>query len=597
MKNDKEFKQNRALWPFMRRMLRYAFRYPRWMLSFLFWICVVSVIDAVYPLILIQMIDGYIAPALQALREQGTPFDYSGLYYYGGIFFVVSAIQIIGIYIFIQHTGRVREYVMTDLREAMFRRLQRLSFSFYDKNATGWLLSRLVSDTDRVAELISWGLIEVLWGLSMILFCILVLMGYHWQLGLMVAASIPVMLIASVRIRKRVLDYSRQSRKINSELTATYNEHINGIAINKSTAQEARVSSEFEQVSERMRRVSYRAAFHTALYIPLVIVIGSLAAAAVIYWGGQITLAGGITVGVLIAAFDYATKIFLPISDISMFYATAQSSLSAGERIFSLIEEPIEIADKPDATDFGRIRGEIRFENVDFQYVEGHPVLQQFNLHIPAGQTLALVGATGEGKTTIANLVARFYEPTGGVLRIDGEDYQQKTLRSLRAQLGIVLQTPHLFAGSIRDNIRYGKPEANDAEIRQALDLVGAPEFGERLDEEVGEEGGRLSVGEKQLLSFARALLIRPAILIMDEATSSIDTITEARIQAGIRRILEGRTAIVIAHRLSTIKNADRILVIQGGKIAEAGSHGELMAQKGKYYELYTRQLRAEVLQ
>jgi ATP-binding cassette subfamily B protein len=394
---------------------------------------------------------------------------------------------------------------------------------------------------------------------------------------LVVALSIPLMLIASVRIRMLVLDYSRRARKINSDLTANYNEHINGIAINKSTAQERRVGREFEVLSDRMRHTSYRAAFYTALYVPVVVIIGSLAAAVVVFWGGSMATAvpAGITVGVLIASFDIATKIFMPITDISMFYATAQSSLSAGERIFSLIEEPIEIKDAPDATDFGRIRGEIMFRNIDFHYIAGHQVLKGFNLHIPAGQTLALVGATGEGKTTIANLVARFYQPTGGQLLIDGQNYMQKTLHSLRTQMGIVLQTPHLFSGTIRNNIRYGKPNATDAEITETLALVGASEFAARLDEQVGEEGGQLSVGEKQLLSFARALLINPAILIMDEATSSIDTITEARIQQSISRILKGRTAIVIAHRNKAVQICVGIFVTNKAKNASDAAHAE----------------------
>jgi ATP-binding cassette subfamily B protein len=345
-----------------------------------------------------------------------------------------------------------------------------------------------------------------------------------------------------------------------------------------------------------MQGTSYRAAYYTSMYIPLVILSGSFASAFVVYFGGSMALAvpAIITVGTLVAALDYANKIFIPIVDISMFYARAQGSLSAGERIFSLIDEPLDIKDADSATDFDSIKGAIQFEQIAFYYNKEQAILKDFNLSIKAGESIALVGATGEGKSTIANLVARFYDPKAGALKIDGIDYKTKTLKSLRKQLGMVLQTPHLFMGSIRDNIRYAKKEATDAEIIATLALVGADHFVARLDEEVGEEGENLSMGEKQLISFARAILPNPKILIMDEATSSIDTITEAKIQKSIQQMLENRTAIIIAHRLSTIKNCNGILVIQKGNIIEDGSHPILMQKKGAYYNLYTKQLRAE---
>ncbi|BDS14501.1 ABC transporter ATP-binding protein [Aureispira anguillae] len=598
---DQQFSSKRALLPFLKRIGGYAWQYPKWVLGLLFWVMIVAVADALFPLLLKVMIDDAITPQLEALKlaqDQGTNYvlDFSLIYYYTGIFILIGLIQAIGVYLFIRYAGRIQEYVMHDLRKAMFERLQKLSFSFYDRSASGWLLTRLTSDTDRVAEVISWGLLEAFWGISMISFCLVVLFIYSWKLGLIVALSIPFMLVVSVKIRLLVLQYSRASRKINSELTATFSEHINGIVVNKSTAQEARVSQEFQALSGRMHHASYRASYYTAMYIPVVILTGSFAAAFVVYFGGKMTLAipAIITVGTLIAAIDYATKIFIPIVDISMFYARAQGSLSAGERIFSLIDEPISIQDQAGATAFGAIKGAIRFEQVDFYYNPEHPVLENFNLQINAGQSIALVGATGEGKSTIANLVARFYEPQNGCIKIDGEDYQQKTIHSLRSQLGMVLQTPHLFIGSIRDNIRYAKKEATDTEIIAALELVGATQFINRLDEAVGEEGENLSMGEKQLLSFARAILPNPKIIIMDEATSSIDTITEAKIQQSIHKMLQNRTAIIIAHRLSTIKNCDRILVIQKGKIIEDGSHSDLMKQGGKYHSLYTKQLSAE---
>jgi len=307
-----------------------------------------------------------------------------------------------------------------------------------------------------------------------------------------------------------------------------------------------------------------------------------------------ITIPPEITVGLLAAFFGYATLIYEPILDISRFYSQAQNCISAGERIFSLLDTQPMIKDKPGADDFAEINGDIEFENVSFHYEKDKPVLRNVNLKIDAGQSVALVGETGGGKSTIINLICRFYEPTGGVLKIDGTDYMDKTIQSLGSKLGVVLQTPHLFSGSIRENIRYGRGDANEEDIVNSLLLIGGDEFINRLDEEAGENGDKLSLGEKQLISFARAVLANPRIFIMDEATSSVDTLTEAKIQNGIQEMIKGRTSIIIAHRLSTIKNCDRILVVKKGSIIEDGNHHDLMLEKGYYYNLYTRQLREQ---
>lgn len=598
---DQIFDQKRALVPFLRRLFKYAWNYPRWVYGLILWIVAVAVVEALFPLLLKATIDEAITPQLAGLSqlsgaERLAIINWQPVWYYTSLFIGLGIIQFLGVYFFIRYAGRIQEYVIHDLRQAMFKRLQQLSFSFYDRSASGWLLTRLTSDTDRVAEVISWGLLEAFWGISTIACCLGVLLVYNWKLGLIVAGAIPVLLVLSIHIRKLVLNYSRVARRINSDLTATFSEHINGLMVNKSTAQEARVSQEFEQLTKRMQTASFRAAYYTSLYIPLVILIGSIATAMVIYWGGYmaIGLEAVISVGTLIAALDYTTKIFIPIVEISMFYARAQGALSAGERIFSLIDEPIDIADAPTATAFDTLRGSIQFDQVGFAYSNGQQVLENFDLTIPAGQSVALVGATGEGKSTIANLVARFYEPTTGRVLIDGEDYQQKTLHSLRSQLGMVLQTPHLFEGSIRENLCYAYPKASDDAIKAALELAGAQQFLARLDEPVGEEGENLSLGEQQLLSFARAILPNPRILIMDEATSSVDTLTELRLQEGVQKMLEERTAIIIAHRLSTIKNCDRILVIHQGAVVEDGSHEELLQLQGRYYHLYTQQITAD---
>ncbi len=598
MLKDQQYTDKGALLPFLKRIFHYAMQYRLWFWTFIVGVVIVGIVDAVYPLIWMHYLDSAIMPAVEVYKQSWdkgiTPsIDYQGLWFYGGLFLLNGLLQLIGVFVFVKLGGYMEENVMYRLRKEMFSRLQELSFSYYDKSASGWLLSRISSDTKRVTVLISWGFLEVIWGITMIIACLGAMFYYNWKLALIVAAAIPFLMIVSIKIRMLILKYSREARKINSELTANFNEHINGVAVNKMTSQEQRVSGEFKGLSDNMRRSSYRAAYYTAMYFPLVVFTGSIAAAFVLYAGGWMAIGqdSQITVGILAAFFSYATLIFLPIMDISRFYAMAQGCISAGERIFSLIDEVPEIKDREGATDFGIIQGNIEFENVDFAYVEDKMVYENLNLSIKAGQSIALVGATGGGKSTITNLVGRFYEPTKGTLKIDGEDYLHKTLHSLRSQLGVVLQTPHLFSGTLRDNIKYGRLTATDEEIKQTLQMVGAAHFISRLDEEVGEAGDKLSIGEKQLISFARALLSNPRILVMDEATSSIDTLTEAKIQKGIAQMIAGRTSIIIAHRLSTIKNCDRILVIKNGQILEDGSHKELLQQKGYYYDLYTKQV------
>jgi len=594
---EQEFNSKGALFPFLKRILKYAWRYKKWMQGFIFWVIIIGIVDASFPIALQLMIDDAVIPQLQNIKRiEGYEVEYDSIYKYMFIFLLISMLQIIGVYQIVKFTGRVSEHVMRDLRADLFKKLQHLSFSYYDKNASGWLLSRFTSDVDKVAEVTSWALMEATWGTTMIIFCSFALFYFNWQLALIVIISIPIMLLASIRIRMLVLKYSRESRKINSEITASYNEHVSGVSIIKSTAQEHQVADVFRKLSGRMRLSSYNAAFYTAGYLPIVILIGSLAAAGVVFWGGSLGIAAsaGITVGILAAAFEYSMKIFFPIIDISMFYAKAQGSLSAGERIFRVLDEELEVKNSENATDISTIKGAIEFENVTFHYNADNPILKGFNLKIPAKQSIAFVGATGSGKSTVVKLISRFYEPVNGQIKIDGQDYKDFTLQSLRSQMGVVLQTPHLFAGTIRENIAFGKKNTTDEEIKETLRLVGAEQFIEKLDEQVGEDGSSFSLGQRQLLSFARALVANPRIFIMDEATSSIDTLTEAKIQQSIATILKGRTALIIAHRLSTIKNCDRILVIDKGNIIEDGSHQELIAVRGRYFNLYTKQLREE---
>jgi len=599
--NETKFSNEGSLYPFLKRLFTYSLRYRKWLAGFVVFVLGVAAVEAIFPLIWLSLLDNAIVPAIEKNKSlaagsvNGEP-DLGLLTYYSGIIFFLGIALSGSVFMFINFAGKIQEYVMYDIRQDLFKKLQELTFSFYDKSAVGWLMSRITSDTIKVTELISWGFIEFVWGVGMIIFCITAMLIYNVKLALIVILTIPVLTLISVKLRKLILKYSRESRRFNSEITASYNEHIVGVEVNKSMVQESRASGEFDSLSDKMRISSYKSAYFSALYQPLVIFGGSVAAALIIFYGGSmaVTFPPEISVGMLAAFFGYATLIYEPILDISRFYSQAQNSISAGERIFSLLDTQPTINDRENATDFSEINGDIEFENVSFFYEKNKPVLENMNLKINAGESIALVGETGGGKSSIINLICRFYEPTGGVIKIDGTDYTEKTTVSLRNKLGVVLQTPHLFSGTIRENIKYGRDDADEKEVVNSLLLIGGDEFINRLDEEVGEGGEKLSLGEKQLISFARAILADPRIFIMDEATSSIDTLAEAKIQNGIHELIKGRTSIIIAHRLSTIKNCDRIIVIKKGKIVEDGSHKQLMHSKGSYYSLYTRQLREQ---
>jgi ATP-binding cassette subfamily B protein len=390
----------------------------------------------------------------------------------------------------------------------------------------------------------------------------------------------------------------RQVRKINSKITGAYNENITGVRVTKSLTREEEDLGEFQMLSSDMYRAAYRAAWLSALFLPVVQLISATAVSAVVWFGGLQVQVGTMTIGGIQAFVGYITFMLWPVQEMARVYAQMQQSIASAERAFSLIDAVPDIQEKPEASDPGTIRGDIVFENVSFRYEEGKPVLQDFNLCVKQGETIALVGPTGGGKSTIVNLLCRFYEPVNGRILINNQDYTDLTLHAIHSRLGMVLQTPHLFSGMVRENLRYGRLDATDAEIEEAAKLAGAHDFIVTLekgyDENVGEGGSLLSVGQKQLISLARAVLARPEIFIMDEATSSVDTLTEALIQKGMETMMYGRTSFIIAHRLSTIKRADRILVIENGAIAEMGSHAELIRARGHYYRLYTQQFRKE---
>jgi len=518
--------------------------------------------------------------------------------------------QVICIVGFCYLAGRVEVGMCYRVRDKAFRRLQELSFSYYDKTPVGYMIARMTSDTQRLGDTVGWGLIDLLWSLAYVVMCAGTMLILDWKLALCVLAVIPVIAAVAVYFQKRILKSYREVRKTNSKITGAFNEGIMGAKTTKTLVREEANFGEFRGLTATMKGAAIHAAVMSALFMPIVTTLGALAAAFALWRGGSNVFAGAMSFGTLTAFISYATSMFEPISSIARVFAELQSAQASAERVFAMMETEPEIEDGEDVTaEFGdsfqpktenwpELKGDIEFQNVSFQYSGGEKVLKNFNLHVKAGETIALVGETGSGKSTIVNLICRFYEPTEGRILIDGADYRTRSQMWLQSHLGYVLQQPHLFSGTIRENIRYGRLDATNEEVEAAARLVDAEDFILRFDKgydtDVGEGGNRLSIGQKQLISFARALIANPAIFVLDEATSSVDTETEQKIQQAIQTVLEGRTSFIIAHRLSTIRHADRILVIRHGEITECGTHRELILQRGYYYDLYANQFREE---
>lgn len=568
------------------RILKQIKPYWHWVLGFVLMIAGTSVLDAFFTFLGKQIVDqGILANDPARLRQILT--------LYGGLA-VVQAITVFG---FIYLAGVLGERVQYDLRRKLFNHLQELSFSYFDKTPLGWIMSRVTSDSRRIAELVTWGLVDITWSILNIVTSLIFMATINLRLALIVLIIVPVMVAIAVYFKTRILSEYRRVRKLNSELTGAYSENISGVRVVKALVREKRNLDEFSEKSSNLYRAAYRAAWLSALFLPLVQLVGALGVAAVVWYGGlQAQIDGAITIGGIQAFLSYLTFMLWPIQDMARVYAEMQQSVASAERVFSLIDAEPDVVDREDASEPETLRGEVVYDDVGFYYEPDEPVLEHFSLRVREGERIALVGPTGGGKSTIVNLLARFYEPTSGEIRIGGRDYTEMTQRGIQSRIGMVLQTPHLFSGTIRDNIRYGRLDATDEEVVEAAKIAKAHEFIVGLehgyDEEVGEGGGLLSVGQKQLISLARAVLADPDILIMDEATSSVDTLTEALIQQGMEAVMRDRTSVVIAHRLSTIRSADRILVIENGAIVEMGSHRELIQAGGQYYDLYTRQFR-----
>jgi ATP-binding cassette subfamily B protein len=562
--------------------------YWKWVVGFVVFVGIVALLDSFFAYLRKLIIDdGILSGSKTALANT--------LALYGGSV-VLQASAVLGM-IFL--AGILGERLQYDLRQKMFNHLQDLSFSYFNRTPVGWIMARVSSDSSRIAELVTWGTLDSTWAVMSILSAAYFMFALNWNLALIVLGTLPILLVVAVYFKTKIMVEFRRVRKLNSKIVGTYNENITGVRVVKALCREEANLGEFSVLAGDMYKSSFRAAWLSALFLPLVQVISAVAIGGVVWLGGRQVEVGGMTIGTIQAFITYVTFMMWPIQDLARVYAEMQHSVASAERVFSLLDAVPEVTDVPGALDPGTIRGQIEFDHVNFAYEDGKPVLRDLSLQVRPGETIALVGPTGGGKTTLVNLMCRFYEPKSGVIRIGGRDYRELSMHAIQSHIGVVLQTPHLFSGTIRENIRYGRLDATDEEVEQAAQLAGAHEFIAALEkgyeDEVGEGGSRLSVGQKQLVSLARAILARPEIFVMDEATSSVDTLTETLIQRGMERLMEGRTSFIIAHRLSTIRRADRILVIEDGAIREMGSHAELIRRRGKYYELYTRQFRDEL--
>jgi ATP-binding cassette, subfamily B, bacterial len=563
---------------------------PYWtrVIGFAVTILLVSILDAYFTYINKNIVDmGINMKDPTAVMRLATTY---------GSFIVLQALMV---FTCIYLANVMGERVQYDLRKKMFNHLQDLSLSFYSQMAVGRLMARVTSDSGRVSELVTWGVLDTTWAVVNITTSAYFMMCINWQLGLMVLLIVPILVIIAVQFRKKILVEFRNSRRANSKITGAYNENIQGVRVVKALGREDENLLEFQELTTKMYRASYRAAWLSALFLPAVQIVSSVALGAIIWYGGLQAQTGLLTIGGIQAFVSYLTFMLWPVQDLARVYAEMQHSIASAERIFKLLDTLPEVRNREDAVEARTLLGEIEFDHVDFYYEDRKPVLTDFTLKVKPGETIALVGPTGGGKSTIVNLLCRFFEPRKGVIRINGRDYLDYKLQSIHSRIGIVLQTPHLFSGTVRENIRYGRLEATNDEVEEAANIAGAHDFIVTLDkgydQNVGEGGNLLSVGQKQLISLARAVLAKPELFIMDEATSSVDTLTEALIQRGMESLMQGRTSFVIAHRLSTIRRANRILVVENGRIAEQGTHTELLRERGHYYRLYTQQFRHQL--
>lgn len=561
-----------------------------------------SLADSIYPLFTSYALDTFVAG--KTLR---------GIVPFSLLYLLLMAVTEAVNYYCLYKCGVVEMKVDRDLRNASFNHLQTLSFSYFNQNNVGYIHARVMSDTGKIGELVAWRLMDFVWEASYILFVIVMMLAINVRLAAWTLLIFPAGVLIITYFQRRLVEGNRKIREINSTITGNFNEGITGARSIRTLVIEKLMQRDFEKDTTRMRKASIKTTHYSALFASVVTMLSSFALAVVLWRGGKITMQGVIRLGTLSVFMSYAVGMLEPVQNVIQTLAAFISIQVNIERFTKLLEVKSDVADSKEVIEkygdnftakkenWEPLHGDVEFRDVSFRYPDGKElVLDHFNLKVQQGTNVAIVGETGAGKSTLVNLVCRFYEPTSGQVLIDGKDVRLRSQLWLHSSIGYVLQSPHLFSGTVRDNLRYGKPDASDEEIWQALHTVAAEyvvrKMDKGLDSEVGEGGDLLSTGEKQLLSFARALLADPRLLILDEATASIDTVTEKAIQDAIRTVIKGRTSFVIAHRLSTITNADIILAVKDGKIVEQGTHAQLMARKGYYYELYMRQLDAAVM-
>ena len=602
-KKEKEFHSTSFDWGLWKGLMPYLKPYKKDFMGIFVANVLCALIDVAFPL--------FQRYAIDSLVGEGRT---DGLMLFGISYAALVVLQALTVVSFSRASMRLEMNFGRDLRRAQFVHLQKLSLSYYNATPVGYLLARTMNDTGRISGMIGWSVADLIWSVLYMAGSYIAMILLNWRLALPVLLVVPVLGLLTAYFQPKILRWNRQIRKLNSRITGAFNEGITGAKTSKTLVVEERNDKSFQELTDEMERSGIRAARLSAVYVPLILFCGTVATALVLVQGGLLEREGVLLLGTLSAFFSYATGLFGPIQQTAQNLSEFISLQASLERVLSLLREEPQIKDRdeviaaygdvfhPKMDVWPALKGDITFEDVSFHYPDGaEDVISHFNLHIPAGTTVAIVGETGAGKSTLVNLACRFFEPTGGRVLIDGVDYRERSQLWLHSSLGYVLQTPHLFSGTIMENIRYGRLEAADEEVYAAARAVSADTVVEKLekgyDTQVGEGGDRLSTGEKQLISFARAVLADPRIFVLDEATSSIDTETEQLIQKATAQLLKGRTSFLIAHRLSTIRQADLILVVKDGAIVEQGTHRTLLEQKGYYRTLYAKQFAEEAAQ
>lgn len=567
------------------RLLKYLLKYKRRFIITMVAVVAVSLTGLLPPYLLKVVVDSYVANG-----------DLAGLTFISIILVGVYLVNWISDYQRTYHMSWMGQNMVNELRKQLFSHLQELSFSFYDRSEAGEIISRVTNDTDTLSQIFVQGVVTLISDVLTLIGIVAIMLWLSIPLTLAAFLVIPPLLLLMFVFQSRLRKAYRTTRKKIAVVTSRLEESISGIREIQSFTREQDAMKGFRQANVENLQANVHAGKLFALLMPAVQIVGAVGTCIVLWFSGILTVSGGVTLGIVIAFLLYVTKFFRPIVDLTTFYNTVQSAMSAAERIFVTLDTKPEIADAPDAVELSHMKGEIVFNHVTFGYDPARSVLKDVNIHVERGKTLAIVGPTGAGKSTIVKLLSRFYELQKGTVTVDGYDIQKVTLNSLHRQMGVVLQEPFLFSGTIMENMKYGKLDASDDEVEQVAKIVGIHEFISSLPQgyetEVGERGVRLSVGQRQLVSFARALLGDSPILILDEATSSVDPYTELKIKDALAVLLKNRTSLVIAHRLSTVRNADNIIVINEGKIVEEGNHTELMKKKGMYYHLYKKQFK-----